>query len=155
MNHDVDELGYNRCHGSASLTRTSYGDIARVTDPLRCIYQRIGIWKGTKKGERQFSGRIGCCIRDYVNEPLTANALINLRDEVEYELKQVFPELPVVVSRVRSDGRNEVTIETTIGNFEIDVQSNSAELETMHDNVSRMLKGLNIAMQDLKLGNYR
>lgn len=148
LNWMVDEMGMNRCHGMLSPSRTPSGDIAHVTDPEMCIFQRIAVWKATKKGERQFNGNIGCCIRDYINEPLTQSRLLALQKDVERELKQVFPEMDVVVSRVRSDYRNQVTIETTIGNFDLEISSNSEELDRMHTDLQR-------ALSDLRLGVYR
>jgi len=164
LNNEVDEEGYNRCHGVYSPARTPPGDIARLVvtavpgtpeyeaQVRKCIYQRIAIWKATKKGERQFNGRLGCCIRDYFNTPLTATRLIDLRDDVEKELKQIFPEFNVVNVRVRSDARNSVTIESVIGNFDIVFSSNPSELEENHDQMSRAMKGLNVAMRDLRIG---
>ena len=48
--------------------KTANEDIARVANQ---IYQRIGIWLGIKKSERLLHPPFSCCIRDYINEPLT------------------------------------------------------------------------------------
>ena len=92
--------GFCRCHGALSPVRTANGDIARVTNPLECIYQRIGVWLGTKKGERPLHPRFGCCIRDYMNEPLTMSKLKDLKGQ-EKRLWYLIP-AGVIVTGVRA-----------------------------------------------------
>lgn len=147
LNMEVDEEGCNKCHGASSPVHSSNGDIARVTIPLECIYQRIAIWKGTKKGERPMNGNLGCCIRDYINEPLTGSRLLDLQKDLEIELAQVVPEMPVTRVKVWSDERNKVSIESYIGDFEVNFTASAAELDQLHES-------LYSAMKDLRVGIF-
>lgn len=145
LNNYVDEDGIDRCHGLLSPVHSSNGDIARVTDPLECIHQRIFLWKAIKKGEMPLSPNVGCCVRDYINEPLTATNLLNLKKDIAKDFANVFPEYKVEVKRVWSDTRNEVKIESQIGDFEVDLTCNSEELDRLHTI-------LQIALEQLGMG---
>ena len=71
MNSEINEAGECRCHGLWSPMRTANGGIARVTEEHECILQRIKVWLAVKKGERPLFPNFGCCIRSYINKPLT------------------------------------------------------------------------------------
>lgn len=160
LNWMVDETGMNRCHGMLSPPRTPSGDIARMrltaqpgtpeyeAQVRNCINQRIAVWKATKKGERAFNGQLGCCLRDYFNEPLTASNLLKVQKQVEWELGQILPEMNVRDVKVRTDARNQVTIESIIGNFEVEFATNPEELDRLHTDLQR-------AMGDLRIGVFR
>lgn len=137
--------GFCRCHGALSLTRTANGDIARVTNPLECIYQRIGVWLGTKKGERPLHPRFGCCIRDYINEPLTQSRLLDLKGQIEYELKELFPEYTVSNVRVQVPERNTIKVEAVIGNSSVEFLGNAATLNKLNSQLNAALKDLGMA----------
>lgn len=146
LNMEFDEEGYNKCHGTGSPVHSSNGDTARVTDPLECIHQRIGIWKATKKGERPMNGRLGCCIRDYINEPLTGSRMLDLQRDVENELKELIPEYPVANVKVWSDERNKVSISSFIGQFEVNFSASAVELDELHRNLVNSMKGLRMGI---------
>jgi len=139
--------GFCRCHGLWDLARTLNGDIARVTDPLECIYQRIAVWLATKKGERPIHPNFGCCIRDYMNEPLTMSKLKELKGQVEYELQEIFPEFTVSQVRIQVPERNTIQVEARVGNFDIQFQGNEASL-------NKLRSQLNSALRDLGMSSY-
>lgn len=139
--------GFCRCHGVLSPMRTASGDIARVTNPQECIYQRIGIWLGTKKGERPLHPRFGCCIRDYINEPLTQSRLLDLKGQIEYELHELFPEYTVSNVRVQVPERNTIKVEAVIGNSHVEFLGNAATLNKLNSQ-------LNAALEDLGMASY-
>jgi phage baseplate assembly protein W len=144
LNFLVDETGICRCHGQLSPIRSSSGDIARITDELQCIQQRIAIWKATKKGERPLRPRFGCCIRDYIHEPLTGSRLLDLKADLQRDLSSLFPEMTVKVLKVESWERNSVNIETMIGNYEIEIPANAEELAKLDSMLQRALSDLNM-----------
>ncbi len=139
--------GYCRCHGLMDLLRTANGDIARVTKPLECIFQRIGVWLACKKGERPLYPNFGCCIRDYMNEPLTMSKLKELKGQVESELKEIFPEFTVSNVRIQVPERNTIQVEAKIGDFEIEFQGNEAT-------INKLRSQLNNALRDLGMSSY-
>ncbi len=144
----VFDNGFCRCHGLWDLMRTAYGDIARVTDPQECIYQRIQVWLACKKGERPLHPNFGCCIRDYMNEPLTISLLKELKGKVEYELQHdVVPELTVSNVRIQVPERNTIQVEARIGNYDIKFQGNEATL-------NKLRSQLNSALRDLGMSSY-
>ncbi len=134
--------GFCRCHGIFDLTRTTSGDIARVTDPLYSIYQRIGIWLACKKGERPLHPHFGCCIRDYMNEPLTISKLKDLKGQVEYELQEVFPEFKVSNVRIQVPERNTIQVEARIGNVDVQFLGNEATINKLHSQLKNALRDL-------------
>ena len=143
----VFDNGFCRCHGLLSPERTANGDIARVTNPLECIFQRIGVWLGTKKGERPLHPRFGCCIRDYVNEPLTQSKVKELRGLVEYELQEIFPEFTVSNVRITVPERNTIKVEAAIGNYAVEFLGDPATL-------NKLRSQLNAALKDLGMSRY-
>jgi phage baseplate assembly protein W len=134
--------GFCRCHGALSPTRTANGDIARVTNPLECIYQRIGIWLGTKKGERPLHPLFGCCIRDYINERLTQSRLLDLKGQIEYELQELFPEYTVSNVRVLVPERNTIKVDAVVGNSPVEFLGNAATLNKLNSQLNAALKDL-------------
>jgi phage baseplate assembly protein W len=137
--------GLCRCHGLLSPARTANGDIARVTNELDCIYQRIGIWLGCKKGERPIHPNFGCCIRDYINEPMTLSKLKALRGQVEAELKEIFPEYTISNLRVTVPERNSVKIEAQVGSYPVEFLGNAATLNKLNTQLNAALKDLGMA----------
>lgn len=137
--------GFCRCHGMLSPTRTAYGDIGRVTDPVSCIYQRIGIWLATKKGERPINPTFGCCIRDYINEPMTMSKLKELRGQVEYELGELFPEYTISNIRVTVPERDTINIEGQIGSYPVEFLGNSATINALKTSLNSALRDLGMA----------
>lgn len=142
LNMLVDVDGYNKCHGQLSPTHSSNGDIDRVTEIIDCMNQRVAIWKATKKGERPLHPNFGCCIRDYLNEPLTGSRLLDLKSDVQIELSALFPEFNVKVTQVTSSARNQVDIESTIGNFDIVIPANAGELQALNNSLNQALSDL-------------
>ena len=137
--------GFCRCHGVLSPMRTANGDIARVINPLECIYQRIGVWLGTKKGERPLHPKFGCCIRDYINEPLNKSTLKALRGQVESELQELFPEYVISNVRLFVPERNTVKVEAIIGNYPVQFLGNAATLNKLNSQLNAALKDLGMA----------
>ncbi len=137
--------GFCRCHGVLSPMRTANGDIARVTVPLECIYQRIGVWLGTKKGERPLHPKFGCCIKDYINEPLTMSTLKALRGQVESELQEIFPEYVISNVRLFVPERNTIKVEAIIGNYPVQFLGNAATLNKLNSQLNAALKDLGMA----------
>lgn len=149
--------GTCRCHGQLSPNRTSSGDIARVTpitdkegntDYTDCIMQRLGIWLAVRKGERPLFPNFGCCISDYINEPLTYSKLLDLKGQIERELKRdVFPEDTFTVSNVKVEvpARNEVKVSVNVGNYAVEFLGNAATLSRLESQLSRALSDLGMA----------
>lgn len=134
--------GFCRCHGLLSPVRTSHGDIARVVDPVECIYQRIGIWLATKKGERPIHPEFGCCIWEYINEPLTVAVLKELRGRVEAELQEIFPEYNVRNVTVTVVEKNTIEIRAYVGDAEVKFLGNEATLSKLNAQLREALKDL-------------
>ena len=142
LNMLIGEDGVCRCHGLLSPVHTSNGDIARVTDARDCIWQRLGVWLATKKGERPLNPRLGCCIKDYFNQPLTYSKLLDLRGDLERELKAVFPEFKVSGVKVEVPERDTVKVSATIGETEIEFLGNPATISSLESHLSRVLADL-------------
>ena len=146
--------GTCRCHGQLSPNRTSSGDIARVTpitdkegntDYTDCIMQRLGIWLAVKKGERPLFPNFGCCIRDYINEPMTYSKLLDLQGQVERELRNdVFPEKEFTVSNVRVEpiARGEIRVSANVGNYAVEFLGNAAAINSLESQLARALSDL-------------
>lgn len=141
---EINELGFCRCHGLVSFVRTPNGDFARVTQPLECIQQRIGMWLAVKKGERPLFPNFGCCIRSYINKPLTRATLKALKGELLAELRELFPEPELQVSNlvITVPERNTISVWAYIGNFEVLFTENEAELNKLHSQLQRALSDL-------------
>ena len=139
--------GFCRCHGALDIARTPYGDMARVTKPIDCIYQRIGIWLATAKGERPLHPNFGCCIRDVMNETLTISRLKALKGQIESELQEIFPEYTISNVRVTVPERNTIQCEAQIGTYSVEFLGNPAEL-------NRLRSQLNTALRDLGMSSY-
>jgi phage baseplate assembly protein W len=143
----VYEDGVCRCHGLLSPVRTPAGDIARVTNERECILQRIGIWLATKKGERPLHPAFGCCIKEYINKPMTLATLKALQGAIKSDLDDLFPEYPVKNLRVTVPERNTVRIQAYVGHVEVDFLGSEPEINKLHDQ-------LNHAMSDLGMAAY-
>jgi len=149
--------GNCRCHGVLSPVHSSNGDIARVTplidtegdiDYTDCIMQRLGIWLAVRKGERPLFPNFGSCISDYINEPLTYSKLLDLKGQIERELKRdVFPEDTFKVSNVKVEvpARNEVRVSANIGNYAVEFLGNAATLSRLESQLARALSDLGMA----------
>lgn len=146
-NMEVNELGFCRCHGVVSFVRTPNGDFARVTAIQECIMQRIGIWLAVKKGERPLFPNFGCCIRGYINKPLTVATLKALKGEIIADLRDLFPEPELQVKNliITVPERNTISVRAYIGNFEILFTENEAELNKLNSQ-------LQMALSDLGMG---
>jgi phage baseplate assembly protein W len=141
----VFDNGLCRCHGLLSPERTANGDIARVTDELGCIYQRIMIWLATKKGERPIHPNFGCCIWSYINEPLTMSKVAALKGEIEAELKEIFPEYEISNLRLTVPERNSIDIRVVIGSYPVEFLGNAAALNKLNSQLNAALKDLGMA----------
>ena len=143
----VFDNGFCRCHGQLSPKRTASGDIARVTTELDCIYQRLGIWLAVKKGERPLHPNFGCCIWQYINEPMTYSILQALKGQIERELKELFPEYKISNLRVTVPERNAVSISAVIGIYPVEFLGNAATLNKLSSQLNRALRDLGMATQ--------
>jgi phage baseplate assembly protein W len=121
--------------------------MARVTKPIDCIYQRIGIWLATAKGERPLHPNFGCCLRDVMNETLTISRLKALKGQIESELQEIFPEYTISNVRVTVPERNTIQCEAQIGTYSVEFLGNPAEL-------NRLRSQLNSALRDLGMSSY-
>ncbi len=136
------ENGFCRCHGRLSPIHSSNGDIARVTDELECIYQRIGVWLAVKKGERPLFPNFGCCIWSFVNRPLTMSNLKQLKGLLQSELEELFPEYIVSNLRVTVPERNTTSVSAQIGAYPVEFLGNPATLNQLESQLARALKDL-------------
>ena len=141
----INEDGVCRCHGLWSPVRTSTGDIARVTKEQECVLQRIMIWLAVKKGERPLHPNFGCCIRSYINQPMTVSILKSLKGEIQAELEELFPEYTVSNLRVTVPARNEVSIKANIGAYPVEFVGNAASLNELNTMLNRALSVLGMA----------
>jgi phage baseplate assembly protein W len=137
--------GVCRCHGLLSPARTASGDTARVTKEQECIMQRIGIWLAVKKGERPIFPNFGCCIRSYMNMPLTVSILKSLKGQIQSELEELFPEYTVSGLRLEVPARNEISIKAYIGSYPVEFLGNAASLNEMNSRLNAALKDLGMA----------
>jgi len=145
INMAINEDGVCRCHGLLSPARTATGDIARVTKEHECVLQRIAIWLAVKKGERPLHPNFGCCIRSYINRPMTVSILKSLKGEIQAELEELFPEYQVSNLRVNVPARNEISIKVNIGAYPVDFLGNAAILNELNMVLNRALKDLGMA----------
>jgi len=139
--------GYCRCHGLLSPARTPNGDIARVTKEQECIMQRVGVWLAVKKGERPLHPDFGCCIRSYMNKPLTMSIIKALKGEIQGELEELFPEYVISNLRVLVPERNTVEIKAIINGIPVEFLGNEATLNELNSR-------LNHALSDLGMASY-
>jgi len=141
----VFENGECRCHGRWGPVRTSSGDVARVTKEQECIMQRIQVWLSVKKGERPLFPNFGCCIRSYMNKPLTMSVLKALKGEIQAELEELFPEYTVSNLRVTVPARNEIDIKANIGAYPVEFLGTAATLNELNSRLNEALKDLGMA----------
>lgn len=147
INAMIGEDGVCRCHGLMSPARTAAGDIARVTKEQDAIKQRIMIWLAVKKGERPLHPYFGCCIRSYMNKPLTMSIIKSLRGEIQAELEELFPEYVVSNLRVTVPERNSIDIKAVINGHPVEFLGNEANLNLLNTR-------LNTALSDLGMASY-
>lgn len=145
MSTEVDEQGVCRCHGRWSPRRTANGDIARVTDPRKCIEQRIAVWLACKKGERPLHPYFGCCIRSYINKPLTMAILKELKGQIQADLESLFPEYVVSNLRVIPIARNEISVEVYIGSYHIEFLGTEASLNELRTRLNAAIGDLGMS----------
>jgi len=141
----VFENGICRCHGRWSPVRTSSGDVARVTKEQDCIMQRIQVWLSVKKGERPLFPNFGCCIRSYMNMPMTMSILKALKGQIQAELEELFPEYTVSNLRITVPARNEIDTKVNIGAYPVEFLGNAASLNEMNTRLNAALKDLGMA----------
>lgn len=142
MNWEVGEDGVCRCHGKWSPRRTSSGDIARITEEQACITQRIEVWLAVKKGERPLFPNFGCCIRSYINKPLTMSILKALKGEIQAELEDLFEEYEVYNLRVTVPERNTIKVQVNIGTVAVEFLGNAAALNELNSRLKAALSSL-------------
>lgn len=147
INMMVGEDGLCRCHGLLSPQRTTTGDIARVTKEIDCMKQRIAIWLACKKGERPLHPEFGCCIRSYMNMPLTISVLKDLKGQIQHELEEIFPEYKISNLRITVPERNAIDIKVYVGAYSIEFLGNAASLNELNTQ-------LNSALRDLGMASY-
>ncbi len=83
-----------RCHGSADIVQGQNRDWARVSGNQYLI-QKLKLFMMIPKGEVINEPDMGCCLYSYLFDKLTAQRLVELRMELEYDLKNQLPELGV------------------------------------------------------------
>lgn len=137
--------GVCRCHGLWSLARTPNGGVARVTAERDCILQRIEVWLAVKKGERPLFPNFGCCIRSYMNQPLTMAKLKALKGQIQAELEELFPEYTVSNLRVTVPERNTISIKVNVGNIPVEFLGNEASLNELNSRLNSALADLGMA----------
>lgn len=147
MNTEIYQDGLCRCHGLWSPVRTPNGDIARVTKERECILQRIMVWLSVKKGERPLFPNFGCCIRSYINKPLSVAVLKELKGQIQSELEELFPEYQVQNLRITVPERNAIRIEAYVGTVAVDFLGTAATLNELNTR-------LNSALSDLGMASY-
>ncbi|MGB5101631.1 MAG: hypothetical protein WBN94_13675 [Methanothrix sp.] len=81
----------------------------------------IGIWLACKKGERPLHPTFGCCIRAYMNKPLTMSILKSLKGEIQSEPKELFSEYTVSNLRITVPERNAIDIKVNIGAYPVEL----------------------------------
>lgn len=86
--------GRVQCHGSADIVAGPNRDWARVSDNA-CLLQKLKLFFMIPKGEVINEPDLGCCLYKYEFDTLTASTLVELRMELEYDLKSQLPELGV------------------------------------------------------------
>jgi phage baseplate assembly protein W len=59
------------------------------------VIQKLILYFGIPKGELLNDPDIGCCLHNYIFDKITETTLINIMNEMEYELKVQIPELGV------------------------------------------------------------
>jgi len=86
--------GRVRCHGSADIVAGPNRDWARVGGNQYLI-QKLKLFMMIPKGEVINEPDMGCCLYSYLFDKLTDGKLVELRMELEYDLKNQLPELGV------------------------------------------------------------
>lgn len=142
INALIGEDGVCRCHGLFSPVRTANGDIARVTKEHECILQRIMIWLAVKKGERPIFPNFGCCIRSYINRPLSVSVLKELKGQIQSELEELFPEYSVSNLVITVPERNAINIQVNVGAYPVEFLGNAAILNELNTALKRALEDL-------------
>jgi phage baseplate assembly protein W len=82
------------CHGSADIMWGPNRDWARVSGNAYLL-QKLKIFFMIPKGELLNEPDVGCCLYRYEFDKLTDSTLVELRMELEYDLKSQLPELGV------------------------------------------------------------
>jgi len=143
LNLDFD-LGVCRCHGRLSPVRMPNGDVAKVTDKEECILQRLGIWLALSKGERPLFPHTGCCIREYINKPMTRSNMYDLRASLYRELSDVFPELEVKRVEVFPLDRYSIQINAIVGDTNLVLVVNNQSMAGLQKALEKVMSDLNI-----------
>jgi phage baseplate assembly protein W len=103
------------------------------------------IWLAVKKGERPLHPEFGCCIRSFINQPMTISILKDLKGQIQAELEELFPEYEVSNLRVTVPARNEVSIKANIGAYPVEFVGNAASLNELNTMLNRALSDLGMA----------
>ncbi len=83
-----------KCHGSADIVQGQNRDWARVSGNQYLI-QKLKLFMMIPKGEVINEPDMGCCLYSYLFDKLTDQRLVEMRLELEYDLKNQLPELGV------------------------------------------------------------
>lgn len=86
------EAGRVRCHGSGDLVWGKNRDWSRVSGQ-KAVVQKLILYFAIPKGELLNDPGIGCCLHNYLFDRVTDTTLVNIMNEMEYELKNQIPEL--------------------------------------------------------------
>jgi phage baseplate assembly protein W len=83
-----------KCHGSADIVQGQNRDWARVSGNQYLI-QKLKLFMMIPKGEVINEPDMGCCLYSYLFDKLTDQRLVEMRLELEYDLRNQLHELGV------------------------------------------------------------
>ncbi|MFZ3147831.1 MAG: hypothetical protein WA137_02185 [Methanothrix sp.] len=109
-----DDLRSGRvtCHGAGDFVRGTNCDWARVGGNA-AILQKLIIFFAITKGEVINAPDMGCCLHNYIFASATAENLLTMAMELEYDLKKQVPELGVQNVKA-AKGKTKDTVSLTV-----------------------------------------
>lgn len=102
--------GRVECHLAGDLVMGVNRDWARVSGN-KAILQKLVLYFAIPKGEVLNDPGIGCCLHNYIFDKITDTTMINIMNEMEYELKTQIPELGVHQVMVSMAGEDAVKLQ--------------------------------------------
>jgi hypothetical protein len=113
--------GRVRCHGNFKILWGPNRDWARTSTNIQYLLQKLVIFFAIPKGEVINDPGIGCCLHRYLFDKQTSSTLVELRSELEYDLKNQLPELGVksVKTQVNKQNRDAVDIQLLSDKFSL------------------------------------
>jgi uncharacterized membrane protein YheB (UPF0754 family) len=101
------------------------------------------MWMALPKGERLNSG-LGCCLHDYFHDKISSNVSTRLRNDIEEDMKSVFPELNIkniVIKKISalSGGNREIVVSINLGDDNLQFLADWNNIMSVNEEMNSIL----------------